>query len=180
MCERSCVFLVFFFKQKTAYEMRISDWSADVCSADLLGLNNANSSRSGAGRPTLIRDGGGAIVERRTDIWNTHYDTPKLSAKLTWDPAGDSIAHLGAHYQRRWYRYDEDGVRTAPGLPDRLRTVRETETTWNTELSGDYRFAVGPGKLKLIGLRRFSHEPVSQEVVLRPADGSAATGDRFT
>src|SRR3546814_9026048 len=28
-----CVF--FFFKQKTAYEMRISDWSSDVCSSDL-------------------------------------------------------------------------------------------------------------------------------------------------
>src|SRR3546814_7810265 len=31
-----CVlFFVFFFKQKTAYEMRISDWSSDVCSSDL-------------------------------------------------------------------------------------------------------------------------------------------------
>src|SRR3546814_2819328 len=26
---------VFFFKQKTAYELRISDWSSDVCSSDL-------------------------------------------------------------------------------------------------------------------------------------------------
>src|SRR3546814_10494581 len=29
---------VFFFKQKTAYEMRISDWSSDVCSSDLTAL----------------------------------------------------------------------------------------------------------------------------------------------
>src|SRR3546814_8231812 len=29
-------FLFFFFKQKTAYEMRISDWSSDVCSSDLM------------------------------------------------------------------------------------------------------------------------------------------------
>src|SRR3546814_9140012 len=29
------VLVVFFFKQKTAYEMRISDWSSDVCSSDL-------------------------------------------------------------------------------------------------------------------------------------------------
>src|SRR3546814_3253336 len=28
-------FFFFFFKQKTAYEMRISDWSSDVCSSDL-------------------------------------------------------------------------------------------------------------------------------------------------
>src|SRR3546814_4635401 len=31
----SYVFLFVFFKQKTAYEMRISDWSSDVCSSDL-------------------------------------------------------------------------------------------------------------------------------------------------
>src|SRR3546814_10885794 len=30
-------FSFFFFKQKTAYEMRISDWSSDVCSSDLIG-----------------------------------------------------------------------------------------------------------------------------------------------
>src|SRR3546814_3877534 len=30
-----CLLYVFFFKQKTAYEMRISDWSSDVCSSDL-------------------------------------------------------------------------------------------------------------------------------------------------
>src|SRR3546814_7356767 len=30
-----CSFVIFFFKQKTAYELRISDWSSDVCSSDL-------------------------------------------------------------------------------------------------------------------------------------------------
>src|SRR3546814_11944997 len=32
------VFFLFLFKQKTAYEMRISDWSSDVCSSDLLSV----------------------------------------------------------------------------------------------------------------------------------------------
>src|SRR3546814_9576616 len=36
VCVYCCRWLcVFFFKQKTAYEMRISDWSSDVCSSDL-------------------------------------------------------------------------------------------------------------------------------------------------
>src|SRR3546814_6607874 len=35
MCSVSFVF--FFYKQKTAYEVRISDWSSDVCSSDLMG-----------------------------------------------------------------------------------------------------------------------------------------------
>src|SRR3546814_2600670 len=33
-----CCYVFFFFKQKTAYEMRISDWSSDVCSSDLIPL----------------------------------------------------------------------------------------------------------------------------------------------
>src|SRR3546814_12791912 len=35
---RADILFVFVFKQKTAYEMRISDWSSDVCSSDLMGL----------------------------------------------------------------------------------------------------------------------------------------------
>src|SRR3546814_2434801 len=38
-CRRVVSWLCFFFfKQKTAYELRISDWSSDVCSSDLHGL----------------------------------------------------------------------------------------------------------------------------------------------
>src|SRR3546814_9649828 len=44
------LFFFFFFKQKTAYEMRISDWSSDVCSSDLTCL--VRSHRRPLGRPT--------------------------------------------------------------------------------------------------------------------------------
>src|SRR3546814_6923236 len=37
--------MFFFFKQKTAYEMRISDWSSDVCSSDLILANSAHDRR---------------------------------------------------------------------------------------------------------------------------------------
>src|SRR3546814_12739345 len=36
-----CICVCFFFKQKTAYEMRISDWSSDVCSSDLVWRHHA-------------------------------------------------------------------------------------------------------------------------------------------
>src|SRR3546814_951351 len=41
-----CVLLIFFFKQKTAYEMRISDWSSDVCSSDLFTTDTAAALRA--------------------------------------------------------------------------------------------------------------------------------------
>src|SRR3546814_3732652 len=48
----------FFFKQKTAYEMRISDWSSDVCSSDLRDL------QPGLG-PRRQGDVGGEVLEAR-------------------------------------------------------------------------------------------------------------------
>src|SRR3546814_9326153 len=35
VCKCDIIVFFFFFKQKTAYEMRVSDWSSDVCSSDL-------------------------------------------------------------------------------------------------------------------------------------------------
>src|SRR3546814_7374441 len=46
---------VFLFKQKTAYEMRISDWSSDVCSSDLLVAMGAHI--DGIGTETLTIEG---------------------------------------------------------------------------------------------------------------------------
>src|SRR3546814_3613868 len=49
----SCCF-VFFFKQKTAYEMRISDWSSDVCSSDLAGQSQEHRDHGGHGHNRSI------------------------------------------------------------------------------------------------------------------------------
>src|SRR3546814_8205552 len=48
-----CV-IIFFFKQKTAYEMRISDWSSDVCSSDL--ATPASNTADKYGHGTILRD----------------------------------------------------------------------------------------------------------------------------
>src|SRR3546814_3971056 len=52
--------VIFFFKQKTAYEMRISDWSSDVCSSDL-----ARAGGQQAGLDPLTAPGGVHLVEDR-------------------------------------------------------------------------------------------------------------------
>src|SRR3546814_1347271 len=47
---------IFFFKQKTAYEMRISDWSSDVCSSDLIQIDNLAVSGEHAVIVTILND----------------------------------------------------------------------------------------------------------------------------
>src|SRR3546814_1112369 len=49
--------MFFFFEQKTAYEMRISDWSSDVCSSDLLG-----------GKPLMWKTGHSLIKSKMKEV----------------------------------------------------------------------------------------------------------------
>src|SRR3546814_12366726 len=68
MCISQCaVVLFFFFKQKTAYEMRIGDWSSDVCSSDLRAVRRrvGRKQRGEAPRRRSRRRGGPA--ERPVD-----------------------------------------------------------------------------------------------------------------
>src|SRR3546814_7671232 len=59
----SIVLFFFFFKQKTAYEMRISDWSSDVCSSDL-----PESGRAAAGLGAAHRGRAGPAGRRRRGV----------------------------------------------------------------------------------------------------------------
>src|SRR3546814_8925647 len=63
------VSLVFFFKQKTAYEMRISDWSSDVCSSDLL-------------RRGLVGVGTGG--HRTSPVGGCHRHDDRAPPNVTW------------------------------------------------------------------------------------------------
>src|SRR3546814_7927672 len=60
-----CIF--FFFKQKTAYEMRISDWSSDVCSSDLVPPRSIQICQRSSVGGAIVRpanDDGQAVVNR--------------------------------------------------------------------------------------------------------------------
>src|SRR3546814_8817123 len=75
ICMFCVVVLICFFKQKTAYEMRISDWSSDVCSSDLEAGEQARAfgpvrilfSNAGVG------GGSGPFEQYDTDVWRWNY-----------------------------------------------------------------------------------------------------------
>src|SRR3546814_9497026 len=72
------MFCVFFFKQKTAYEMRISDWSSDVCSSDLRDLLRGHD------------DVRGALAGRYTHVLVDEFqDTDPLQVEILWRLCGE-------------------------------------------------------------------------------------------
>src|SRR3546814_10862546 len=92
---------VFFFKQKTAYEMRISDWSSDVCSSDL---------HPRLGRRYLLRnhqkvaiaDASRAIIGG-FNVEDEYFmpDHPESWHDYGVEVEGPSIAHLARSEERR-------------------------------------------------------------------------------
>src|SRR3546814_9832077 len=72
-----CVF--FFFKQKTAYEMRISDWSSDVCSSDLLRYHGADRLRGREGCRSRISQ---TMRPRRDPVQRSC----NMSSQLSYEP----------------------------------------------------------------------------------------------
>lgn len=143
-----------------------------------LGLAN-DGGGGGAGGPTLITSAAGVVTESRDDRFRSTLDQPKLSGRAIVDGPGSMVATLNASYQRIYNRYNEDGIRSSPGQPDRLRSVRQKADGWNREFGADIDLAVGPGRLKLIGLDRFSHEPYRQTIITAYADGAPSVGDRY-
>src|SRR3546814_678467 len=71
------VFYFFFFKQKTAYEMRISDWSSDVCSSDLDRTGRPDQKRPVFGRISEKEPLGArsCAADRRPDPDREHRDS---------------------------------------------------------------------------------------------------------
>src|SRR3546814_5225291 len=57
------LYVIFFFKQKTAYEMRISDWSSDVCSSDLVELIKVAVQHAAGRLPVIAGIGGNSTSE---------------------------------------------------------------------------------------------------------------------
>src|SRR3546814_3883858 len=75
---------VFFFKQKTAYEMRISDWSSDVCSSDLKHINGEGDGGMLNTMKPLSLKGNGILGKKLTYVTGdtqTKSDAARASAR---------------------------------------------------------------------------------------------------
>src|SRR3546814_6900504 len=96
----------FFFKQKTAYEMRISDWSSDVCSSDLQiarqCLPAPRIEHPAADRVPLARCRDRAVrAERLAQDQQLLIHRPATAATDDLDPTAHTITHMTGHKSTR-------------------------------------------------------------------------------
>lgn len=140
------------------------------------GLEN-QSSRSGAGGDTTIFNGAGQRTETRYDVWTGAFEQPRASARFVYRGPNESLGNLNLSYRDFRFDYREDGFRRNVALPDRERDVFIVEDGYDYEIGGDYRFKLGPGQLKLIGLLRHGAEDERTDVLVDWADGRPRTGD---
>src|SRR3546814_6136397 len=82
------MFIFFFYKQKTADEMRISDWSSDVCSSDLLTEGKHNTGgRNNKGHVTSRGIAGGHKQRYRfIDFKRRKWDMEATVERIEYDP----------------------------------------------------------------------------------------------
>src|SRR3546814_10666675 len=124
---------LFFFKQKTAYEMRISDWSSDVCSSDLqlrhgltrsgdaedrleLAGGNDNSRRGDETRHDRV----GQEIGEKSELQLAHQQPENAGKQGEIEGCGDKLSAS--------WRGDAAGCSQRLGGNDRHRTHRERPT----------------------------------------------------
>ncbi|HEX8525588.1 TonB-dependent receptor plug domain-containing protein, partial [Allosphingosinicella sp.] len=143
-----------------------------------LSLQN-QASHGAAGGPTLIATGAGDPIEFRTDVFTSNYEQPTLSGQFEIDGPGSSIGNLNLLYRRIYYDFDERSERDRVTGADQLRLLGQRENSFTYEVGGDYDFALLGGRMKLIGLNRYTDRPFSQLSRTSFSDGAIDTGSRF-
>jgi hypothetical protein len=135
--------------------------------------------RGGLGGPIVITDALGHVIERRHEVFHSEADTVTFQTQFTIHGPGTAEGHLTLGYSPYWGPFHDHDVRTPVTGPVLDRLTLQTNSGFYYDVNGDYSFALGPGRLKLIGVRHFDHEPIDVTQRDSFADGSPDQGTRF-
>jgi outer membrane receptor for ferrienterochelin and colicins len=144
-------------------------------------LSASNGAGRGAyGGPVLIFDRNGALTESRIETYHGEYDEVNLQAKFGLDGPGSSLGNLTLGYTPYWNPSHLRDVRLLASGEIRHRTNVGRVDGYVGDVNGNYEFALGPGRLKLIGLTHWEHAPfVATQILTFDTSGAAPQGSRF-
>jgi outer membrane receptor for ferrienterochelin and colicins len=175
------------FKWKPQWRRSGNNWFAGEASVsgklgkgDFTVAIENDAARNGVEGPERITDRFGNLLFERDEIARYRQDQPKLSGSYNRTSEAGSVFNANGVYQVFRRRESVVTDRTQVGQPDIFELYDSRENEWNAEFSADYEFALGNGRLKLIGLQRFEHSPVSDFFGQTFTDGiTPPNGSRF-
>lgn len=135
--------------------------------------------RGAFGGPINIYDRDRNLIEEREEVLRNESSLLTFQSKFEYDGPGSSVGHLTLGYTPYWVRGFRGDERELVSGETSERTTRNRFNGWYYDINADYEFAVGPGRLKLIGLRHWDKEPIVTTQVTQFGSGAADQGVRF-
>ena len=137
--------------------------------------------RGAFGGPIWLYDANGVLTETRKEVYHGESEHPTLQLKLGYDGPGSSVGNLTLGYDPYWEPSHRRDHRVLATGEERSRTNVTRLKGFMADISGDYEFALGPGRLKLIGLQHWDHEPlVTTQILTFDTTGADPDGTRFS
>jgi hypothetical protein len=168
---------------RTDREPSLLNGSASVSGAShgvayTLALGSSEST-SGQGGREIVTGPDGAVLDVRDEDKQSLYQEPRVTLTLAREDDAGNQLNLNLTGARRHYGGREVSFRAGAGQPDRLNLYRDGGDGWNGEVGADYEFALGPGRLKLIGLERTDRNAPGSESLVYSAGAQLPTGNRY-
>jgi outer membrane receptor for ferrienterochelin and colicins len=139
-----------------------------------------NYGRGAIGGPILIFDRNRVLTETRNEVSHNEYEQADIQAKFGINGPGSSVGNLILGYAPYWSPSHLRDSRVEADGELRSRTDVQKSNGYVGDINGDYEFTLGPGRLKLIGLAHWEHNPLVDTQILRfDSTGADAQGDRF-
>jgi len=136
--------------------------------------------RGGIGGPILIFDRNHNLIEKRNEVFHSEFEQPNMQAKFGIDGPGSSTGDLLFGFAPYWNPVHLRDSRVEADGELRHRTDVQSANGWAADINGDYEFALGPGRLKLIGLGHWEHNPlIDTQILFFDTTGADPQGGRF-
>lgn len=145
-----------------------------------ISLSNADGIRRGGTGPEIVTDAAGTVLLNRDQTDSFHRDVPTLSGTIARAFDDGSLLNLNLSVERDIFLGRFFAAATpAAGVTRDERFINDNKE-WTISGGGDYEFDLGGGRLKLIALQSYSHDPLTSTFVVQDRTaGAVASGSLF-